>query len=486
MIWTRLDSLSERAADREAVVTPKERLTYRSMLSGSRELADGLITAGCDPVSRVAIFLPNGSGFVQAFFGCIRAGVVAVPLNIGHGSEEIVRVIGHARPRVIVTDAQRAPRIRSILDELGPEVPPALLIPGQGEMPTGSAMAPEEDPDRPALLQYSTGSTGHPKPVIRTVRQLMAEVDHFREAVRPEPGDRVLGVVPLFHAHGLGNAMLAALMNGATLVVLENFNPREVLSVLASERITVFPGVPFMFKLLAEMRHRGAYDLGGLRLCFSAGTPLDPEVSRGFHRRFGRYVRQLYGCTEAGSVTLNLDKEIENTLESVGRPLPSVEVAVFDDSGGVLPSESEGEIGIRSPAMSREYDGMAEATKEAFRYGFFFPGDVGRMDGDGHVYITGRKTFFINVGGNKVDPSEVEKVILRHAGVKEVVVVGIPAPYGGEAVKAIVVTEEAVEPGDIQKGCSGLLADYKIPRVFEFRREIPRSPLGKILRKHLV
>ena len=223
-----------------------------------------------------------------------------------------------------------------------------------------------------------------------------------------------------------------------------------------------------------------------MRLCFSAGAPLEKEVCKGFHHRYGQYIRQLYGSTETGSVTINLDEDIENTLDSVGRAMPPAEASVFDESDHqVLPGET-GAMGIRGPAMAKGYEGLPEQTASSFRNGFFFPGDIGRFDHEGRLYITGRSTFFINVGGNKVDPAEVEQVILANPKIKEVVVVGIKAPYGGEFVKAVVVTKERCEASEIIENCKGCLAEYKVPKIVDFRDEIPKSPLGKVLRKYLV
>jgi long-chain acyl-CoA synthetase len=471
----------------EAIVAPTGRFSYSDLLSASRNVSGAIRLSGCAPGSRAALFLPNGFGFAQAFFGALHAGAVAVPFNTAHQGGELESTIRQARPHIIITDKDRSPHINAILQSIQVEIRPSVLILEEVAGNTrGGAEETFEDPDRPALLQYSTGSTGLPKPVVRTVRQLAEEADHFRDAVRIGPQDRILGVVPLFHAHGLGNAMLAALLSGATLVVLEGFNPRDVLTLLTHERITVFPGVPFMFKLLAELRYSKPLDLKPLRLCVSAGAALDPETSRAFFGRFGLHVRQLYGSTETGSVTINLDPDIAGTLESVGKPMPPVEVAVFDDSGSFLKTGETGEIGIRSPAMAVEYEGLAEATKEAFRYGFFFPGDLGWLDAEGRLFLSGRKTFFINVGGYKVDPAEVEEVIGRHPAVKDVVVVGVKAPYGGEIVKAIVVAAGPCARADIGDACAGRLAEYKVPQIVEFREEIPKSPLGKVLRKHLV
>jgi long-chain acyl-CoA synthetase len=415
----------------------------------------------------------------------MRTNAVAVPLNVNYQEEELKYYLRSSAARVVVTDTARHAKLDAVLQKMESS-PPIVLLEEAGAMNGTTVPAAESASDSPALQQYSTGSTGQPKPVIRTQRQLLAEVDHYAATVRITPADRILAVVPMFHAHGFGNCLLAALMNGATLVVLETFNPREVLSVLASERITIYPGVPFMFKMLTETLLKTEPDLSALRLAFSAGGALDPEVSRKFHARFGQHIRQLYGTTETGSITINLDEDIAGTLESVGPAMPAIEMTVVDEAGHAVPPGEVGEIGIRSPAMTCGYDGLEEVTKNSFRNGFFFPGDVGRIDALGRVFVTGRKTFFINVGGNKVDPAEVERIIAGSPKVSDVVVLGVKTPYGGETVKAVVVAREKCEAAEILETCRGKLAEYKVPKVVEFRSEIPRSPLGKVLRKYLI
>ena len=487
MIWTRFLNWVKQSPDREAIVTPSRRWTYGELSVAAETLAFRLLGEGVRSGDPAAFFLPNGFDFVATFLAAARSGCVSVPLNVNYQTEELTYYLRHSGARVVVTDEKRRAHLESILK--GFETPPRLVVLEDGRAIHASPLPKPPatvNPGSPALRQYSTGSTGEPKPVVRTQGQILSEVEHFSHVVKPAPEDRILAVVPLFHAHGFGNALLAALMNGATLVVLESFNPREVLSLLEKERITIYPGVPFMFKLLTETRLAASPDLSSLRLVFSAGAPLDSEVSRSFHKRFGIYVRQLYGSTETGSITLNLDSDAETTLGSVGRAMAPAEIGIFDESGDRLPAGEEGEIGIRSPAMTNGYDGLPEAMTPSFRGGFLFPGDLGRMDEDGRLYITGRKTFFINVGGNKVDPAEVERVIAAHPKVKEVVVLGVKAPYGGEMVKAAVVASEPCQSYEILDACKGRLAEYKIPRLIEFRREIPRSPLGKVLRKFLI
>ncbi len=487
MLWQRFAEGAKRQPHQEAVVAESERRTYADLCVAAEALSARLALQGVRPGDPVALFLPNGIAFIIAFLAVLRSGGVVAPLSTHYQREELADYFLHTQPRIVLTDTTRLPQITSVME--GVKGVPKRMLLGTEETLSSPLFPPvppvAPDPGRPALYQYSTGSTGRPKPVIRTQGQLIAEVEHFTRAVSVTPEDRILTVVPLFHAHGIGNALLSALMNGATMVILEHFNPRRVLETLQDEKITLYPGVPFMFKLLAETKIRSAANLSSLRLCFSAGAPLPVEVRRDFHEQFGVHLRQLYGSTETGSVTLNLDPDIEATGESVGCAMPPAEVAIFDESGAPLPAGETGEIGIRSPAMTDQYPGLPEATAASFRNGFFFPGDVGRLDTQGRLYVTGRVTFFINVAGQKVDPSEVERVIATHPKVREVVVLGVKISPYEERVKAVIVPHETCEPSEILDFCQGKLADYKLPRIIAFQDEIPKSPLGKVLRKYL-
>jgi long-chain acyl-CoA synthetase len=217
-------------------------------------------------------------------------------------------------------------------------------------------------------------------------------------------------------------------------------------------------------------------DLSSLRLCFSAGTALPRPVFDAFKARFGVPVRQHYGCTEAGSLTANLDADPEQTADSAGTPIGPVEIRIVD-----------GEVAVRSPAMTSGYSDMAELNREAFRDGFFLTGDQGVLDAEGRLTITGRKKLLIEVGGYKVDPIEVGDVVAAHPGVRDAVVVGVNGREGADQlVKAVVVAGGELDEADLIGFCQDRLANYKVPRVVEVRDEIPRSPLGKVLRKYLV
>jgi long-chain acyl-CoA synthetase len=230
----------------------------------------------------------------------------------------------------------------------------------------------------------------------------------------------------------------------------------------------------------------GTADLSSLRLCFSAANALPRSTFEAFDRRFDVAIRQLYGCTEAGAVTVNLDDDPWATAMSVGKPFDGVEVEIVDASGRPLEAGRNGEVVIRSPAMTAGYAGMDAVNAQAFVDGGFLSGDRGRLDDEGRLFVTGRKKLLIDVKGDKVDPIEVEDVLAVHPKVSEVVVVGVTGEAEGEhLIKAVVVPERECQERELIRYCRERLADYKVPHVVEFREEIPRDPSGDVLRKYL-
>ena len=278
----------------------------------------------------------------------------------------------------------------------------------------------------------------------------------------------------------MGCCLIAAVRNGATLVFLDDSHPfvlsrRRALDLLEGEAVTVFPGVPFTFRLLAEAP--GEADLSALRLCFSAGTALPRPTFDAFAVRFGVPIRQLYGSTETGTLTVNLDDDPAASFASVGKPVGEVRVEIRDDD----------EIAVSSPAMTQGYLGLDELNRHVFRDGWYLTGDLGRIDDEGRLFVSGRKKLLIEVAGHKVDPIEVEDVVASHPKVREAVVVAVAGGTGGEeTVKAVVVAGDGCGEQEVIEFCRARLANFKVPRVVEFRDEIPKSPLGKILRKYLV
>ena len=483
----------ERQGARPALISGDRRLAWDDVAADVGRRAAGLAARDVGPGDGVALVLPNDVEFVTTFLAAGHLGAVAVPLNPLFTVAELGRHLAGTGARGIVTTGALRPALAAWAAD-APDAPAGLWVADVADLPSGGVTPPPAaTADGPALHAFSSGSTGTPKGILRTQAQLVAEADQFYDTVKLAEDDVILSVVALFHAHGLGNCLLAALRSGAAMVLVDQFRRDAVLGAIEHERVSVFPSVPFIGHTLGETRRAERADTRSLRLCFTAGAPLARATYDLFGARFGVPLRQLYGCSEAGSVTINLDGDADALAGSVGRPMKGIDLVVAgEDAAAPLAAGETGEIAFASPAAATGYvGGEPDAGRPSFAGGWYRTGDLGHLDAAGNLYVTGRSTLFISTSGYKVDPVEVEEVISGHPAVAEVVVVGARGPLGDEVVKAVVVCgPDAGDPGGLRRElvarCGGRLAAHKVPRIVEFRDELPRSPLGKILRKYLV
>jgi long-chain acyl-CoA synthetase len=475
-------------SDRPALVYGDERLSWAELSDQVDRLAGALAARGLGDGAPVALVLPNVPAFVIGFLAVLRAGGVVVPLNPHFKEAELEFHFRECGVRAVITDSDGAPTCAGVAARL--EAPPEVFPSIEPLLEEGGTPPAHPAADDDAVFQYSSGSTGRPKRVPRTHRHLRAEADAYVGAIGLGPDDSVFCTIALFHTYGMGCCLLAAVRAGATLVLFDNPNPfvlqrGRALALLERERATVFPGVPFTFRVLAEASEEA--DLSSLRLCFSAAAALPRSTFKAFHERFDVPVRQLYGCTEAGCVTVNVDEDPHATAESVGTPLDGVELRIVDESGEPVEKGRIGDVLIRSVAMTPGYADAGELNGQAFADGWFASGDRGRIDPNGRLFLTGRVKRLIDVRGDKVDPVEVEDVLAVHPKVADVVVVGVESDVPGEeTVKAVVVPAGEAHERELIRYCRERLADYKVPSRVEFLEEIPTGPGGKVLRKYLL
>ncbi len=484
--------------DHPAVEYGEDRLSYDALLERTSALAGGLESLGVGRGDVVMLLLPNVPDFVVGFLASATLGAAAVVLDPASKEYELRHAFADCRPRAVITDQRGLGRCHGVATELGVvttlvavDAAPSGAVPVQSLIDEGRSPSSVDDVAHlPVLFQYSSGSTGRSKRVGRTQAQCAAEARLVTETLRLTPDDRILCCVPLFHAYGFGDCMLTALGSGATLVVQPHVQPfavrrSQTLELVESRRITVLPIVPYMADLLVGAP--GSADLSSLRYCFTAGTALSGETAISFRERFGVPVRQLYGCTESPSIAANLDEDPAATAASVGRAMHGVRIAIEPVEDEADAADGVGEVVVTSPAAASGYFGDTRGDHHTFGDGAVRPGDLGRLDEEGRLFLVGRTKLFIEVHGHKVDPFEVEDVLSLHPAVEDVVVVGVADPAGaGEAVKAAVVSSSPVSERELVHHCRERLAGFKVPRIVEFRDEIPRSPLGKILRKELV
>jgi long-chain acyl-CoA synthetase len=476
------------AGPRTALVFGDERYTYEQLEDQVARWAAVMKRLGVGGDKGVALVLKNCPLFIVSYLAASRLGAPAFLLDPGSRYSELLRIFSESNLALVICEASQQMPLEQIRDETNQRF--AILVRGESSESMVDRLveplATQTYGSEAAIVQYTSGTTGIPKCIVRSHRNLFCEATNFNETTGISADDRILCTVPLFHSHGFGNALLGAMYTGATLVLMEEFNRAAVVEIMELEKITVFPAVPLMFELLSQQgtnRHRRELSL---RLAFSAGAPLPSKVAREFKDGFGVYARQLYGATELGAAAINTDIDPLDTLESVGPPLRNVRIDVLRESGELaMPGES-GEIAIQSAAMTLGYLGQPELTCQRFRQGSFCPGDFGRKDDHGFLFLEGRTDWLVLQSGKKVDLFEVEDVIGKFAKVQDVAVVGIPGYQGEYVLKAVVVARETCREQEIIEYCRERMSDFKVPRRVEFVSELPRNKMGKVLRKLLV
>jgi long-chain acyl-CoA synthetase len=484
-----LDSRWARGGRRVAIREGDREVTFRDLLRWSQALSRTLEPIVREPGQRVALLLPNSGAFVAAFFAVARLGGVVAPLSTQYRSQEFVYYLNDIDAVAVLTDSGFVEQAAAIMPklkrapalvEVSLDQDARLLQPGPG----GGRPVSTAD-SAPLIQQYTSGSTGVPKRVIRTHSALHLELEALRATFGTGEADRFLGLAPFSHVNGLVRTMMSAMYAGATLYPLAEFNRREILDLVSRERITFLGAVPQIVSILSQTPMRGEVDLSPLRLVFSSSAPLLPADNRRFHARYGIVVRQLYGSTETGTISFNQDPVPESCMESLGSPIEGVRVEVLDENGQVLAPGVEGEFTISSPFAASGYLDNEAATRESFRGGAYFSGDLGTKDSRGYLTITGRKKLMINRGGFKVNPYEVEAAIKEHPKVVDVAVFGTRSPQGDDLVCAVIVSSGACSTEEILAHCRERIADFKIPARVEFRDALPKSATGKVLRAQL-
>jgi len=502
-------------------------LTYQELDTLATRFAASLRALGVRPQDRVAIMLPNLPQGLITYYGALRAGAVVVQINplyvsseieaqlADSGSETIVALdLFHSRiepirahtalKRIILTGVQDfLPPLRRLLYPLKArmngqwpriekhsslyELTEVLDQSADGD----SAPPPPLNPDDLALLQYSGGTTGTAKGVMLTHRNLVANALQCRYWVPDfrENHEVFLGVIPFFHAYGLSTCQHLAVMAGCPMILLPRFQVTEVLEAIEKYRVTIFSGIPAMFMKVAESPKARRYDLRSLRVCLSGASPLRAEIQDRFRRLTGVELSEGYGLTEASPVTHCNPVYGEHPEGSIGVPFPDTEVRIVDLNSGErdVPVGELGELIVRGPQVMRGYWNKPAETRAVLRNGWLHTGDIAREDARGYFYVVDRKKDMIKSRGETIYPREVEDVLCGHPAVRDAVVVGVPDPLLGEAVKAFVVPAEGQHPSEQELigYCRKSLAKFKVPTSVEFRSELPRTFVGKALRRVL-
>jgi long-chain acyl-CoA synthetase len=502
--------------------------SYAQLAEQARRAAGALAGLGVGKGTRVGLILPNCPQAVAALFGALRLGATVVQNNplytereLGHqladAGVEVVVCLDLVYERVKALRGQTAVRevvVTSVLDEL-PAVRRALapytkrgkaasasidkdepvrrwreLLGSAPQVPREPA---EVDPDRDlALLQYTGGTTGVSKGVMLTHHNLRANVEQVR-AWFPDadPGREVMmAVLPFFHVYGLTVCLLLGVRLGAALVLQPRFDLDGVLSAIDRFRPTLFPGVPTMYVAVNDAVEKGGHDLSSIKACLSGAAPLPMEVAERFERFSGGRLVEGYGLSESSPVAIANPIYGKRKAGTIGMPLPDTLARIADpsDPDRTLPTGEPGELAISGPQVMGGYWNRPEESAAVLRDGWLLTGDMAVMDEEGYFAIVDRKKDMIIAGGYNVCPREVEEVLYEHPKVLEVAVAGVPDAYRGEVVKAFVVLRQGEQAtGDeIREFAKARLAAYKVPRAVEFRDDLPKTLIGKVLRRALV
>jgi long-chain acyl-CoA synthetase len=450
---TVLTAAASEYADRPALLVDGGAVSYAELETLSAAAAAGLRARGVSAGDRVALMLPNGTDFVAAFFAVLRLGAVAVPLNVLLAPPEVEARLAVAGAALLVTEAPAA---------------------GGAVEPVARAL------DDPAVILFTSGTSGAPKGAVLTHGSLAAAAANAADALALTPDDVVLGAAPFSHVLGLSTGIVATLSRGAAIAVERRFDAERTLARMVETGTTILLGVPTMCVALCDAA-RAAPSLPPVRIAHVGGAPVPVEVGRSFETTFGAALYEGYGLTEMSGIATTYVHGQRRKPGSVGMPLGSTEIEIAaPDERGV------GEVRFRGPSVVAGYWENAEATAEAISAdGWLATGDLGYLDDEGYLFLVDRKKELVIRAGYNVYPREVEEALYAHPDVLEAAVVGVPDDRLGEEVAAVVVRRSgsALSAEELQAWARERVAAYKIPRIVRFVDELPKTPTGKILKR---
>ncbi|WP_328453912.1 AMP-binding protein [Amycolatopsis sp. NBC_00438] len=480
--------------DALAVVDGDRRWTYGEFDTWVNRLAHGLTGRGYTTGDVLALASANSAEFLAVYYACAKLGLVCVPINLGWRSDEVAYVLGHSRARGIVVERQLADVIAPAVAQT-PGVADVILAPGTGGEATGldfgdvlsdDTTSPEvvvED-RAPLSYLYTSGTTASPKGVVGThlaihLESMSAALDSGWRA-----DDRFVAMMPMFHTAQLNAFCTPAIVVGATIFVHRGFDPERFLDTIEREKITQVFGLPMMYRAALEHPSFGGRDLSSLRRAVYAMAPMPEAQIKACLDGFRCDFALLFGQTEMSPITTLFRPEHQlSHVGAVGTPLTGVQVGIMDSGGNLLPRGEQGEIVYRAPSAMQEYLHNPEATEEAFRYGWFHSGDVGRFGPDGVLWFADRSKDVIKTGGENVASIEVERAVYdTEPNVAEVVVVGLPHERWTEAITAVVVPKpgESIDAEGLRLRLKDRLDGYKVPKAVIVTDALPRTSTGKI------
>ena len=502
-------------------------MTYKELHQSALKFANYLRSLGVEKGDRVAVMLPNCPQAVIAYYGTMYAGGIVVQTNPLYTERELQYQMADSGAKVILVMDILYPRTMKIIKETNLEnvivtgikdylpFPKNLVYPFIQKKQYGFSVKVEHSGTNHlftevmkatpaseipldfdfendlALLQYTGGTTGFPKGVMLTHKNLIANTmmcDAWMYKCN-KGEETILGILPFFHVYGMTTVLILSVMQQGKMVLLPKFDAEQALKTIDKQKPTLFPGAPTMYIGLLNHPDLKKYDLSTIKACLSGSAPLPLEVQEKFEAISGGRVVEGYGLTETSPVT-HANPIWDNRINgSIGLPWPNTESVILrSGESEILPPGEVGEIAIKGPQVMKGYWNRPEDTVMTFNDGWFLTGDLGYMDEKGYFYVVDRKKDMIIAGGFNIYPREVEEILYEHEAIQECVVAGIPDPYRGETVKAYIVLKEGktVTEKELNEFCRKNLAAYKVPRFYDFREELPKTAVGKILRRTLV
>lgn len=523
-----LKQTAEKFPEKTAIHFMGKELTYKQVYNYAKKLAAYLQSLGIEKGDRVAIMLPNTPQSIISYYAILMAGGIVVQTNPLYMERELEYQMKDSGAKAIITLDILFPRVSKVISNTDLEnvivtaikdylpFPKNIVYPfiqkkqygiivnvkheGQNHLFTEIMKQPagqikeydfdfEEDL---ALLQYTGGTTGFPKGVMLTHKNLVANAAMCNAWLyKCKPGEEtVLGILPFFHVYGMTAVLILSVMQGSKMVLLPKFDPETTLKTIQKQKPTLFPGAPTIYIGLLNHPDLKKYDLSSIDSCISGSAPLPVEVQEQFEEVTGGKLVEGYGLTESSPVThANFLWDKKKVTGSIGVPWPETDSVILSmETGEPLPPGEIGEIAVKGPQVMKGYWNRPEETEQVLRDGWLLTGDLGYMDEEGYFYIVDRKKDMIIAGGFNIYPREIEEVLYEHPAVQEVVAAGIPDPYRGETVKVYIVLKDgaAATEDELNEFARKHLAAYKVPRMYEFRKELPKTAVGKILRRALV
>jgi long-chain acyl-CoA synthetase len=478
--------------DKIALIFEEQSFTYKQLDQLASRVANGLQNFGIQKGDHIALFLPNIPEFVISYLGILKIGAVAISVNIMLKNAEVSYILNDCAAKVVITTESQS---EEILEANLPELQHILIAEGKANKgitlvqlmanAAPEARAIEIDRHAPACILYTSGTTGFPKGATLSHGNIISNVCAANRCYQITNSDRLLLYLPLFHCFGQ-NAILNSGLNAcATIILHRRFDVKQVLQSITRHRVTMFFGVPTVFIKLLNA-DTADYNFESIRYYFSAAAPLPIEIIQKWYDTYGLFIHEGYGLTET-SPFASYNNDLKYRLGSIGTPIDNVEIKIVNAKGHQVQPGELGEIAISGPNVMLSYWNRPIETAEVIKDGWFYTGDIGRMDEDGYFYIVDRLKDMINLSGFKVYPTEVENVIYQHPAVAEVAVYGIPDPIKGEIVKASVVLQgdHLITEAQIKEFCYEKMASYKIPQAVKFVSSLPKNPTGKILKNLL-